>query len=753
MKAHQALTVAALLVLCAAHAHVSDLPVLEVTADDTVIDRSCIVRIPPGHVIADAAGDGVIKIAAPNITLRFEEGSVLRGSPAGISPDTMTGRGIVVENQPGVRIENVSVEGFKVGLLATGADGLVVRDARFRDNFRQRLRSTPEAEDASDWLWPHANDNREWITSYGASLCVERSTGVEISRVTVREGQNGIVLDRVNASRIYDNDCSFLSGWGIAMWRSSDNIISRNALDFCVRGYSHGVYNRGQDSAGLLIFEQCSRNIIAENSITHGGDGIFGFGGKEALGETPAPEGFEHARKGCNDNLIVANDLSYAPAHGLEMTFSFGNRVIANQFVENAICGIWGGYSQETLIAQNVFVGNGDGGYGLERGAINIEHGAANTVRENTFRRNAVGVHLWTDDDGALLKTPWAVANHKGSSNNTIASNTFEADRLAIHLRQATATFASSNVFTGVEAESKVEGGEGLSDLGSPLPPLAPATYEALGESRPVGARATLAGRDRIVVGEWGPWDHALPLIRPRRISGGSHTYEVWGVQDEIGVVVTSEGVTASVEKQADGKPAIVTLSGGAGVHTYDATIRAGSFEHRVAGTLVGADWTVRFFPWTVDPRENLEGWRAESYGEASRSASVASLRLAYRHAGPKELRLTDELAAADFPRDRFGTIATTTLPLKAGRWRLSTLSDDGIRVIVDGTPLIENWTWHAPARDQAELVLDSDRPVEITVEHFELDGFAVLEFEIEPVPATPPVPANPAPAAAATPP
>src|SRR4029079_888640 len=132
--------------------------------------------------------------------------------------------------------------------------------------------------------------------------------------------------DAVNDSKVYDCDCSFLSGWGLALWRGNRNMITRNSFDFCVRVSSHGVYNRGQDSAGILMFEQCSKNVIAENSVTHGGDGIFGFAGKEALGEKPPPfRLFDSTRLGCNDNLFVRNDLSYAPAHGLEMTFSFGN--------------------------------------------------------------------------------------------------------------------------------------------------------------------------------------------------------------------------------------------------------------------------------------------------------------------------------------------------------------------------------------------------------------------------------------------
>ncbi|MBK7406429.1 MAG: hypothetical protein IPJ41_17980, partial [Phycisphaerales bacterium] len=80
-----------------------------------------------------------------------------------------------------------------------------------------------------------------------------------------------------------------------------------------MRGYSHGVYNRGQDSAGILFFEQCSENVIAENSATHGGDSFFGFGGREALGEVPGPEGFSVVRAGSNDNLLINNVTSFAP--------------------------------------------------------------------------------------------------------------------------------------------------------------------------------------------------------------------------------------------------------------------------------------------------------------------------------------------------------------------------------------------------------------------------------------------------------
>ena len=261
------------------------LPTVVVTRDNTVISQSCIVEISPGIVIEDRDGDGVLHVTADNITVRFKRGSVLRGAAPDKPWDELAGIGIRVEGHRGVVIENARVHGFKHGLVATSTEGLQVRGGDYSDNYRQHLKSTPAAEDGADWLFPHHNDDRKWRDEYGGAVCIESSTHITIHDIRVRRGQNGILLDRVEASVIYDNDCSFLSGWGLALWRSSRNRVSRNAFDFCVRGHVEGVYNRGQDSAGILCFEQCNDNVFAENSATHGGDCFFGFAGQEAIGE------------------------------------------------------------------------------------------------------------------------------------------------------------------------------------------------------------------------------------------------------------------------------------------------------------------------------------------------------------------------------------------------------------------------------------------------------------------------------------
>jgi len=312
---------------------------LKLDRDDMMITKDAKVARAV-YRIADGRDDGAVRIEGDGITVDFQ-GAELVGCKDDQLPDSYVGKGIVIRGR-NITLKNAKVRGYKVGILAVECPGLLIEDIDVSGNYQKHLLSTPEAEDGSDWIFGHENDQGQWMTNYGAALYVQRADKIVIRRVRARHGQNGICSDRVNDSKIYDNDCSFLSGWGLAMWRSNRNVISRNAFDFCVRGYSHGVYNRGQDSAGIFMFEQNCNNVIAENSATHGGDCFFGFAGLEALGDKPAPEpGFDYKRRGNNDNLLINNDFSYAPAHGIEMTFSFGNKFIGNRLVGNAICGVW----------------------------------------------------------------------------------------------------------------------------------------------------------------------------------------------------------------------------------------------------------------------------------------------------------------------------------------------------------------------------------------------------------------------------
>src|SRR5436189_6425083 len=121
------------------------------------------------------------------------------------------------------------------------------------------------------WLSLHHNEIGEWLR-YGAGIYLDSVQAGEIRGNTVRQGMNGLMLTRSNGLTIKGNDFSFNSGVGIGMYRCAGNTIVHNRVDYNVRGYSDGFYRRGQDAANLLMYEQSARNLIAYNSLTHGGD-------------------------------------------------------------------------------------------------------------------------------------------------------------------------------------------------------------------------------------------------------------------------------------------------------------------------------------------------------------------------------------------------------------------------------------------------------------------------------------------------
>jgi parallel beta-helix repeat protein len=721
-------------------APVSQLPLVEVRTFHVTITQSCRIVIPSGTIISDRDDTGAIRVGADDIELDFVAGAVLRGSATNASPDQYKSYGIRIDGHKRVTIRGAWISGSRCGLWAKGSDGLTLENLNASDNRRAFLKSTPLAEDESDWLYGHDNDQHEWLERYGAALYLERSVGVTVRDCQVWHGQNALCLDRVTGSKVYDNDFSFNSGWGLASWRCSSNVISRNAFDFCVRGYSHGVYNRGQDSAGVFAFEQNNGNVFVENSVTHGGDGFFGFAGREALGQTGVHPVSWYRRRGNTDNVLARNDFSYAAAHGIENTFSFGNRYLDNRIVGNAICGIWAGYSRQTLIAGNDLQNNGEMGYGLERGGVNIDHGGDNQILGNRFASNKCGVHLWGGANPEFEKKPWAQANGYASTGSVIADNTFDDDALGFQFRGPGEVTLGSNALTAVTRTMLADPAYHVRQEEGLAPPQAEAgSFPVPGSRHPVGARAELRGRENIIMTEWGPWDHQTPLVRRLKSTGGSVVYQALKVPaDRLEAVTHDAGVSARIEGEpgVPDRANIVVSAAGPGLFPFHLTVKAdGKPLAESTDTLIAANWQVTFFKWPteVDPRQRLGAYRELASAPGAVSVSLNQLSFKYGMRGPSDLGLSDSVTAGRLGRDHFGMIARTQLPLKHGMWQFTTESDDGVRVSVDGKPVIENWTWHGPTRDNGTLNLPADKTVVIEVEHFQIDGYAVLDFSVAP--------------------
>ena len=81
--------------------------------------------------------------------------------------------------------------------------------------------------------------------------------------------------------------------------------------------------------------------------------------------------------------------------------------------------------------------------------------------------------------------------------------------------------------------------------------------------------------------------------------------------------------------------------------------------------------------------------------------------------------------------------------PPATGSYVLATVSDDGVRLRLDGRLVIDNWTEHGPTEDRATVDLVAGRPVELELEYYQASGGATVRLrwtrpdgETETVPA-----------------
>jgi nitrous oxidase accessory protein NosD len=683
-------------------------------APGTVIDRS--VRVRPGvyRLPSRSLDSPALVVAADDIAIDLT-GVTIEGGEPYAAPDTFTGLGIAIDGRRGVTIRGGTIRGYKVGVLARRSPGLHVTRGDLSYNWKPRLRSGIEQEDLSDWLSFHQNDRDEWLR-YGAAIYLSESDDAEIDHVRVVQGMNGLMVTRSARLKVWNSVFSFLSGIGVGLYRTSDSTIMHNQIDWCVRGYSHGFYNRGQDSAGLLMYEQSSRNVVAYNSITHGGDGVFLWAGQTTM---------DTGQGGANDNVFFDNDLSHAVANGIEATFS--RNVIVGNRIDDSWHGIWGGYSYDTVIAANRFAGNTEG--------IAIEHGQNIAIRDNLFIGDGTAVRLWAN---TRQDPNWGYPRHRDtrSRDYELRGNRFERVTTAIDVMRTTGIRIGNNeheqvvtpIRQGPDVEALIE--RPFTDDVAPAPVARPRALAAgIDAKLPPGARR---GRASIIVDEWGPYDYRSPKLwpvaspgdRPLRlrvlgpvgrwtlesIRGASAASRQGAVPGEIVVTPSGRGADFEVTLEYRGGQ-VVTPRG----QVTDAG-RPYQFSYALFDPAIA--WTVQF--WKFDagshPLEQPAAFQSLLASAPSRTERTA--RLAFPNAR----------AFGEGYTERVAITAEGEIDLRGGRYELSVTSDDGIRVWLDGRLVLEDWTIHAPKEDRVPIAGGRHR---LKLEYFQNTGAAALQVKV----------------------
>jgi parallel beta-helix repeat protein len=688
-----------------------------------VITRS--VRVAPGMYRIPAPGtldSAVITIRGDNITVDFG-GSMLEGSPVSANPDEAAGVAIRIDGGRNIRIRNARIRGYKIGILARGTRRLELFDNNISYNWKPRLYSLVEHESLMDWLSHHKNDNDEWLR-FGAAIYLNGVKGGSVRGNRIEQGMEGLMLVRSDSMRIWNNTIEFNSGVGIALYRSSYNQIMHNHASYNVRGFSEGFYRRGQDSADLLLYEQSSHNVVAFNSMTHGGDGLFLWAGQSTM---------DTGKGGCNDNLFYANDFSFAPTNAMEATFSrnvfIGNRAHGSEY------GLWAGYSYDSKVIGNDFASN--------RTGIAIEHGQANEIRANRFVNDSTAIRLW-----AIPEEPsdWGYPKHRDthSRDYEIASNRFAGNRVGLRVAQTSRAKLVANEFIRVGSVLVVADSSRVIATGNDTtalhiridsgswPPAAPAwqapTGVVLPKRLPEGLDPRndgLAQRDRsaIIVDEWGPYDWRSPKLWPRDTSYVTPlALRVLGPAGRWRAIERRGIASLSSERGRTGDTVLVTPAQG---FENDWSI---SLEYRGAATTsprgvksaAGLPYTFsygRFNPigsWSVSFFA-----LADSVAPRTPITTLQTPRLDYMWYRP---------TVPGVPQSNFRIAATADVKLGPGRYVLRTISDDAVRVWVDDRLVIDNWKPHESEVNVADIAPGNRK---LRVEYYQLEGWVELRVEI----------------------
>jgi parallel beta-helix repeat protein len=703
----------------------------------------------------------IITISGENLVVDFQNAE-LNGAAPGQLPNSFYGVGIFIRGK-NITLKNARARGYKVALLAEGAANLTLEGCDFSYNYRPRLRSIREREDFSDWLSYHHNENDEWLR-YGAGIYLKNCAGATVRSCRITGNQNALLMTGCTDGLIYNNAFQFNSGLGVGLYRSSRNRVMHNRLDWNVRGYSHGFYQRGQDSAGILVYEQSNDNLIAFNSATHSGDGLFLWAGQTTM---------DSGEGGCNDNWIFGNDFSYAPTNGVEVTFS-RNRIQGN-LIRNCTYGIWGGYSFESKFFANMIIGC--------RTAIAIEHGQNDTILQNLIQDDTVGIQLWARE---TQPSDWGYARKRDTRSRDIL-----LDRnVFLNTRKPLKISASQNII--VNGENLFWDFEKLFEVAKPnenfkfirnqiygtneklaevwrVPELSASKslnfsyarkpenpYEPLNmlwgevaepDSLPDGMPAALPkgfprGREFIIIGEWGPFDFRRPIAALDTIlktADGHDVYSLaligpsgdWKIAGMTGVATMSEAagtVPQVMSVKRDPKSDFVRVEF---EYTSPQTITTELGEKIPAGQPFKFDFQ-RFekkFDWRI---------RFFNYDDASDPLKNDSLFSEIKKQNPAAEKKTGELAFAwwgapekGVNEDKFATVSDTKFYVEPGEYIFELTSDDGTRLYLDGKRLIDNWDIHEPETDEITVRLGGHHLLRI--EHFDAGGFATLDFRIRP--------------------
>jgi hypothetical protein len=668
----------------------------------------------------------IILIEGENIVVDFSA-AILRSNSDVTKPDQFEGVAILIRNSKHVTLKNAIIHGYKIAVRAESVSDLTIENCDLSYSFRKKLNSTQEREDVSDWMSYHHNEKDEWL-HYGAGVYLRNCNNATIQNNQITNGQCALMMTNCNDGRISSNNFSFNSGIGIGMYRCSNNEVMYNKLDWNIRGFSFGIYNRGQDSAGILVYEQSNKNVFAYNSATHSGDGFFLWAGQTTM---------DSGTGGCNDNLIFGNNFSFASNNGVEATFS--RNTIVNNKLSYCDYGIWGGYGYHTIIGANKIDSNKTG--------IAIEHGQYNHILYNDFLKNNIAVKLWAN---ASQSKDWGYAQHRDtrSTNCYIEHNSSSDNDLVYDFTRCDSIFINNNhwtednkVYRPNKTNSMINFGLAVDSVKSGDVKRFIAAFDpAPGNKIPPDPQRS--GKQNIMIAEYGPYNFQRPIIwLDHTDSSGKMFFRIlgpagkWKSKQIQGVKLSRLRGNIPDTISARKTPSAITdinidleYTGVAFADEFGRKIPEGQpFDFFYDKFQLPLEWIISYYRMdTFNPVKYPGVFTNAIKAGAIKTDSTSSNKLEF---------IWWNAPYKNIPEEHFAVVANSSFNFPKGNYTFGITADDGVRLYVDDKLVMNEWddsnySYNDELHHEVTFPLEGTHRLKI--EYYDQTGFATLMLNIE---------------------
>ena len=374
------------------------------------------VRVCPGRYrIADPNERGVI-IAAASGTRIDLSGVVLE------SGDSVAGRfvgvGVASRGVDGVSILGGTVRGYRFGIRLDGGRGHRVTGTELSGS-----RALPSAQTSPpDSATPLDVAAQDTFLTYGGGVLLVRTTGAAITGVTARSATTGIGLVEARESYVADNDVGGNTAWGIHLFRSSRNTITRNRADHTLRC----VPPTDCRAAAILVREGSDSNTIADNDITASSSGLL------VTARVPLT-------RPSIGNLVYRNDASGATGAGIVAEFVWNLTLMENR-ADSTDQGIRLDHVTGALLRGNTVIG-------AREAAIAAEHGRDNAIETNLLVDAPIGIRVGAPRPRGAKSVSYRIDD-----------NVLGGTERGILLQATTGSRVRGNVFDGVGDGLTVDG-------------------------------------------------------------------------------------------------------------------------------------------------------------------------------------------------------------------------------------------------------------------------------------------------------